>query len=282
MKICINVNSVRHWVAICRGKEPDDPKIKNAAIAKLTAAQIEPLFAPLRFLGWRRHRAGNIIVSRLAKDRSNDFMFESDEPGELAYWSLDQIHAYIGTRSATPGVGEAPVPTPSAADRAAARAALKKFRRDTDEISIIAMTKTKALRVLPDEIGQFTKLDSLVLHNHLFETLPDTIGKLTSLTHLEVNGGRLGRLPAAIGKLVNLESLILDWTEITTLPEEIGALGKLQTLSLDSCMGLVSLPASLARCTALTSVHLTHVARRKELAAQVKKWLPRTNVHALP
>ena len=281
MKICININSVRHWVAVCRGRDPDDPKIKNEAIAKLTAAQIEPLFTPLRFLGWRRHRAGKMIVSRLAKDRSNEFIFENDDAGEWAYWGLDQLRAAVGARAAA-AIGEVPLPAPTTADLAAARAALKRFARDTDEISIIAKTKQKVLRVLPDEIGDFAQLESLVLHDHDFTTLPDAIGKLTRLTHLEINGGRLSVLPAAIGKLAALESLILDWTEITTLPDEIGALAKLRTLSLDSCSGVTTLPASLARCRALTSVHLTHVGRRKELAAQLAKWLPRATVHALP
>jgi hypothetical protein len=95
-QVWININTIRHWILIRRGDSPDDPSLTNKMVAKLTAKDIAPLFVPMRFVGWRRHRNGTYIVSALAKDRTDLFVFEVDEPNAKQYWGLEELEALLG------------------------------------------------------------------------------------------------------------------------------------------------------------------------------------------
>jgi hypothetical protein len=95
MQIWIDVNSVRHWVAVCQGKDPNDASVTNELVRTLTATQVDALFPGMRFIGWRRHRGGQFVISRLAKGRSVDFRFEDDQPGNWTAWALADIQRAI-------------------------------------------------------------------------------------------------------------------------------------------------------------------------------------------
>jgi len=66
------------------------------------------------------------------------------------------------------------------------------------------------------------------------EVLPDVIGNLTRLRTLYANWGRLAKLPTTLGLLTALEFLWLNDNRLTELPESFGSLTRLKELSLDS------------------------------------------------
>ena len=41
---------------------------------------------------------------------------------------------------------------------------------------------------LPDSIGQLTKLEELIINNHLLNSLPETLVQLTNLQYLNIEG----------------------------------------------------------------------------------------------
>ena len=97
MRVSFNINSVRHWLSVCRGRSPDDPSLTSEMVQQMKAADIDPFFGPMRFLGRKRRRNGAYVVSRLAKDRSPEFVFEVDAPNDVpvSHWALAQIEAFI-------------------------------------------------------------------------------------------------------------------------------------------------------------------------------------------
>ena len=135
---------------------------------------------------------------------------------------------------------------------------------------------------MPPEIGAYAELESLTLHGHLFTELPPEAGSLYALGRLEIHRARLRSLPKEIGRLTKLETLSLDFTELTGLPPEIGSLHCRRRLSLKNCPAFAMVPPEISRCKKLTHVDLTHVPERKNLAAQLRRWLPGCDVSDLP
>jgi hypothetical protein len=79
--------------------------------------------------------------------------------------------------------------------------------------------------------------------------IPDGIGKLRELRRLDVGQSSLRELPEAIGKLSKLESLTLDYAEaLTRLPQSLGKLKKLKRLELTYTHRLKKLPDSIGGC----------------------------------
>jgi hypothetical protein len=94
----------------------------------------------------------------------------------------------------------------------------------------LGFTRCKAIRVLPEAIGNCTSLTELNLEDCPDLTaLPEAIGNCTSLTELYLNGCKgLTALPEAIGNCTSLTSLYLRrCTGLTALPEAIGNCTKL-------------------------------------------------------
>eukprot|EP00897_Mesotaenium_endlicherianum_P004250 jgi/Mesen1/3853/ME000207S02866 len=92
------------------------------------------------------------------------------------------------------------------------------------------------LKVLPEPVGDLTRLAHLdVRFNHL-GALPASLGRLHALEHLDVsnNFASLQELPAAaIGGLSSLQVLVLSNNQLEVLPGELSQLARLHTLELD-------------------------------------------------
>ena len=124
-----------------------------------------------------------------------------------------------------------------------------------DDAGRVIGLQISALRTLPAEIGQLTRLQCLDLGFGL-ETLPAEIGQLAHLQRLDLSETGLRTLPAEIGQLTRLQRLDLrsvGWLE--ALPAEIGQLTCLQCLDL-SGTGLRTLPAEIGQLTRLQRLGL--------------------------
>ena len=73
-------------------------------------------------------------------------------------------------------------------------------------------------------------LQELVLTENYLSILPNSIGNLTKLTNLNVDRNRLDYLPNEIGNLVNLGVLSLRENQLRSLPHEIGTCSELHVL----------------------------------------------------
>ncbi len=136
------------------------------------------------------------------------------------------------------------------------------------------------LQDLPEEFGQLTNLENLILYNTEVQTLPDSIGNLKKLNFFfcahgdlrvippEIGGCKslefmnmpdnpmLGNFPPEIGNCKNLRAI---WSNLNTartaIPKEIGKLQQLAFLELGGS-GLKIVPAELGNCSRLHSLNL--------------------------
>jgi len=148
---------------------------------------------------------------------------------------------------------------------------------DTDDIERLDLLKC-GLEVLPDAIGNLTRLRTLYASWGRLTKLPTTIGRLTALEVLWLNDNQLTELPSSFSSLASLKSLSLDNNllnefpkavlelkqleqlrmtdnRMSALPERIGDLTELRSLSLGR-NNLQTLPRSIRRLEKLTYLGL--------------------------
>ena len=121
------------------------------------------------------------------------------------------------------------------------------------------------IEVIPSDIGELDRLESLVLGNNRIKSMPKAVEALTALTFLDLSGNRLETLPDGfrltrlnridLGRnlltalpvnidVTNLEFLFLDSNRIRTLPPDFRYLKALNTLRVDGNL-LDSLPSDI-------------------------------------
>ncbi|KAJ8429941.1 hypothetical protein Cgig2_017991 [Carnegiea gigantea] len=86
------------------------------------------------------------------------------------------------------------------------------------ELEILDLSSNKGLTgSLPSNIGQLSKLTTLILYNCDFSgSIPDSVGSLKQLVHLSLYSNRfIGPVPASIGDLKNLYWLDLSNNQLT-------------------------------------------------------------------
>lgn len=117
-----------------------------------------------------------------------------------------------------------------------------------------------SLLSLPNEIGELTNLERLVLGSNLLTSVPSTLGKLTNLQYLSLHNNRLETLPMEMSNLTNLHELHLSYNKLKSLPSIICQLTKLQVLTLHNNQ-LELLPLEIGNLTNL-----------RELSLQSNQW----------
>ena len=162
----------------------------------------------------------------------------------------------------------------------------------------------ESLEDIPEEIGNLTKLESIVIDNgngcsmnvrlprsigrlgnlkvlRLYgaldgrdigeparsgksKVLPDTLGQLQNLEELDLGRNGIHALPSQVASLRGLKKLSLDYNDIHDLPAFVGELKNLEELSLNANGG-VRLPQSLA---AVKGLKIYMGNNRLTLAAQ--------------
>ena len=79
----------------------------------------------------------------------------------------------------------------------------------------------EGLTEIPEEIGDLTQLEILMLEKAGISEIPDSICNLTRLRSLNIKGTNVATLPEGIGNLSSLTRLDISDTQITDLPESI-------------------------------------------------------------
>lgn len=138
--------------------------------------------------------------------------------------------------------------------------------------------RKKKLKSFPKEIFQFKNLQWLDLGKNSLTELPDSIYKLENLQYLNVSRNKLGALPKEIGKMTNLVYINANNNDLVGLPPQIGNLEKLRVLDLWS-NDLSDFPESISKLQELRVLDIRAITISQETINQLKKWLPRTNVH---
>jgi len=263
----VDENSVRHWLGHVETGKPDHPDLTNKMLKQLGADVVEGYFRPLVFLGWRRRIGGEMAASRQKKHWSPSYLFgipdDTQSSPLVERWILRDLKSYlaprgefersahlgelIGARQAGGIAGDE--------DLARARQVLAGQAVNCEELDL----GRRKLRILPPEIGRFTRLRSLDLQDNKLRRLPAEIGALTHLERLDLEGNELEQLPAELGNLQRLMSLNLDWNErLVGLPAEIGRLRQLRYLSASNCHNLERVPEEIGDCTELRHLGLVY------------------------
>lgn len=129
-----------------------------------------------------------------------------------------------------------------------------------------------ALKEIPDEIGDLTDLEILILENktvpyaNSFTQLPNSIGNLRSLKVLSVRNAPLTRIPPSLGKLEQLQYLDISGNKkFAAFPEIIYKLKKLRVLQISytTVLGKTIEPYAIPELLAeLSSLERLHIAGR--------------------
>ncbi|XP_068429204.1 leucine-rich repeat-containing protein 28 [Clinocottus analis] len=118
--------------------------------------------------------------------------------------------------------------------------------------------KRNSLTTLPDNLAQkLPNLIELYLHSNNIVMIPDAIGDLTRLQSLDLSNNALQFLCPEIGRLRSLRHLRLSNNQLKCLPPEIGDLQDLETLDV-SMNQLMSFPDRLYRCATLQNLTADH------------------------
>jgi len=94
---------------------------------------------------------------------------------------------------------------------------------DIRQLLIVNKSKEDIALDVPESIGRFTNLDSLLLQNCV-KSVPESIGNLKNLNFLALNHNKhLKKIPKSIAKLENLSFMNLDGSPNVEIPEEVAS-----------------------------------------------------------
>ncbi|XP_056464268.1 leucine-rich repeat-containing protein 28 [Gadus chalcogrammus] len=110
--------------------------------------------------------------------------------------------------------------------------------------------------MVPEDIGELSRLRSLDLSDNALLFLCPEIGRLRSLRHLRLANNQLEALPSEVGELQELESLDVSRNRLTCLPARLHRCRSLQYLTADRNQ-LRHLPRHLCLLTSLNELSLS-------------------------
>ena len=148
-----------------------------------------------------------------------------------------------------------------------------------EELSFVAL----GLKHVPQEIGGFSQLTSLVLNYNQLEGIPEEINQLTELRFLAVGSNQLvispdvhnlkkleqysltansnmNTLHSSTFELTSLKRLDIGFCGFIQLPADISRLTNLTELMVGSNQSLASLPSTIGQMTSLATLELSHCA----------------------
>ena len=77
--------------------------------------------------------------------------------------------------------------------------------------------------IIPEEIGNLKKLESLSLQNNRILRLPSSLNKLSALRDINLSRNFVSNFPVQLGGLKHLNSVDFSNNKLTSLPNEISA-----------------------------------------------------------
>lgn len=123
------------------------------------------------------------------------------------------------------------------------------------DLSNMSLTAEGLERLIEDNKGFFSQIQSLDLQDNDLLYLPENIASLFQLENLELDHNGLMNLPESIGDLGNLRYLRADNNKLERLPESIGNLKMLIGLSVNSNQ-LQSLPTTIGNLDSLETLFI--------------------------
>lgn len=130
---------------------------------------------------------------------------------------------------------------------------------ESGHITIMALNYNNLQGSLPPQLGQLSKLQSLVLYfNDLNGGIPPELGRLSDLESLVLNDNDLnGPIPPELGQLSSLKDLDLESNNLSgSIPAELGHLTSLESLNLNSNELRGPIPAELGNLAKLRGLFL--------------------------
>lgn len=143
------------------------------------------------------------------------------------------------------------------------------------------------LTEFPTALWNLTTLEQLDLSDNALSVLPDAIGQLTRLKTLDLGHNRLTQIPASFATLQDLQDLDLARNPLAVFPDVVTQLHQLQRLILDGT-DITELPDTLARLANLTDLELSWLpfGRVPEIVTRLVNlrtlWLNDTGLSELP
>ncbi len=128
-----------------------------------------------------------------------------------------------------------------------------------ERVGGIVLMFNKLRGMIPPELGQLARLDSLFLdHNGLTGLVPVELSKLSSVSYMSLTNNQLaGSIPSELGQLPNLRYLHLSGNKLAgRIPSELGRLPRLERLNLSYNQLKGPIPSELHRLSNLTSIYL--------------------------
>ena len=83
----------------------------------------------------------------------------------------------------------------------------------------VASNRSQKLSEIPENIGDLSELESLIIKNGNIESIPDSLFAISSLKHLDLSENKINNLGEKLSKLKNLEFLDVSQNQLDKFPD---------------------------------------------------------------
>jgi hypothetical protein len=108
--------------------------------------------------------------------------------------------------------------------------------------------------LIPNEIGQLTKLESLNLSENLISNVPNTVSQLKSLKQLNLSKNKLLKIPVGVCQISQLDHLDLSQNTIDVITDSVEGLSCIELNLNENRIKIIS--DKLANCPRLKVLRL--------------------------
>ncbi|KAM0040189.1 putative non-specific serine/threonine protein kinase [Helianthus debilis subsp. tardiflorus] len=130
-------------------------------------------------------------------------------------------------------------------------------------VSVLSLLGNRISGPIPEEIGDISTLEELVLENNLLGgPLPQNLGRLTRLRRFLVSANKFtGSIPESFGNLTNLEDFRIDGSSLSgRIPDLIGNWTNLTRLDLQGTSMEGPIPSTISLLTKLKEMRITDIS----------------------
>lgn len=154
---------------------------------------------------------------------------------------------------------------------------LKEALKHKEDVEGLVLKKEKLKEIPMHKLVLFPNLQYLDLSKNKIDSIPKSIHKLDKLVILDLSANKIIRPPEELYNLTQLQCLKLGRNRIDYVSFNIQNLQKLIYLDLWS-NEFIHLPEEIKNLKELRKMDVRMVSISDKEQAQVKKWLPNTNI----
>ena len=154
---------------------------------------------------------------------------------------------------------------------------LKEALKHKEDVEGLVLKKGKLKEIPMDKLVLFPNLQYLDLSKNKIDSIPKSIDKLDRLVVLDLSVNKIVRPPEELYNLTQLQCLKLGRNRIDYVSFNIQNLQELIYLDLWS-NEFIHLPEEIKNLKELRKMDVRMVSISDKEQAQVKKWLPETNI----